>query len=92
MWCLCEAENMIKCPLTRGVRLQVSVSGGSTVWCVTGLLFQSFPYVLSHPSVGVEGVPWCPCPSRQWLCEVTCWFVDGCYDGTCVKCSSAGLL
>ena len=32
IWCLFVAENMTKCPLTRGVRLrEVSVSGGSTV-------------------------------------------------------------
>ena len=32
MWCLYVAENMTKCPLTRGVRLlEVCVSGGSTV-------------------------------------------------------------
>ena len=32
MYCLFEAENMTKCPLTRGVRLrEVSVSGVSTV-------------------------------------------------------------
>ena len=33
MLCLYVAENMTKCPLTRGVRLrEVSVSGGSTVF------------------------------------------------------------
>ena len=39
MYCLYVAENMTKCPLTRGVRLrEVSASGGSTVILVRDYL------------------------------------------------------
>ena len=35
----------------------------------------------THPFQGIKSIPWCPRPARQWLRQVTCWFVHGSYDG-----------